>query len=69
MQGSHQRILTTHTGSLPRPRPLLDLLLRQDREETIDKREFDRQIEEAVKGVIDKQLTATTIKECPLWIK
>ena len=58
MQRSQQRILTTHTGSLPRPRPLLDLLIRQERGERIDKGEFDRQSEEAVKGVIDKQLTA-----------
>ena len=58
MHSSQQRILTTHTGSLPRPRPLLDLLLRQDRGEPIDKKEFDRQVETAVKGVIEKQLTA-----------
>ena len=58
MQRSQQRILTTHTGSLPRPRPLLDLLIRQDREEPIDKAEFDRLTEAAVKEVIDKQLAA-----------
>jgi len=58
MQRSQQRILTTHTGSLPRPRPLLDLLIRQERGEPTDKREFDRQVEEAVKGVIEKQLAA-----------
>ena len=58
MQRSQQRILTTHTGSLPRPRPLLDLLIRQERGENFDKGEFNRQIEEAVKRVIDKQLTA-----------
>lgn len=58
MQLSQQRILTTHTGSLPRPRPLLDLLIRQDRGEHIDTGEFDRQVEDAVKGVIDKQFTA-----------
>jgi len=58
MHGSQHRILTTHTGSLPRPRSLLDLLIRQERGETIDQGIFDRQVEEAVKGVIDKQLTA-----------
>src|SRR5215813_1012911 len=58
MQRSQQRILTTHTGSLPRPRPLLDLLIRQEREEQIDTGEFDRLTEVAVKDVIDKQLTA-----------
>jgi len=58
MQRSQQRILTTHTGSLPRPHPLLDLLIRQERGEHIDTGEFDRRVEDAVKGVIDKQLTA-----------
>src|SRR5262245_38041772 len=58
MQSSQQRILTTHTGSLPRPRLLLDLLVRQERGEPIDKEEFDRQVEAAVKGVINKQLAA-----------
>jgi len=58
MHGSRHRILTTHTGSLPRPRPLLDLLLRQERGETIDEGEFARQVEAAVRGVIDKQLAA-----------
>src|SRR5215475_2971202 len=58
MQSSQRRILTTHTGSLPRPRPLLDLLVRQERREVINEGEFARQVEEAVRGVIDKQLTA-----------
>src|SRR5215813_4284277 len=58
MQGSQQRILTTHTGSLPRPRPLLDLLIRRERGERVDEGEFTRQVEEAVKTVIDKQFAA-----------
>jgi 5-methyltetrahydropteroyltriglutamate--homocysteine methyltransferase len=58
MQGSQQRILTTHTGSLPRPRPLLDLLIRRERGERVDEGEFTRQGEEAVKTVIDKQFAA-----------
>ncbi|MGE0820662.1 MAG: methionine synthase [Candidatus Binatia bacterium] len=58
MHNSQQRILTTHTGSLPRPRPLLDLLIRQERGEAIDQGAFDRLAEESVKNVIAKQLTA-----------
>jgi 5-methyltetrahydropteroyltriglutamate--homocysteine methyltransferase len=58
MQHSQQRILTTHTGSLPRPRQLLDLLIRQERGEQIDTAEFDRLSEAAVKEVIAKQLEA-----------
>ena len=33
---SHDRILTTHCGSLPRPPQLSDLLLRQEAGEKID---------------------------------
>jgi 5-methyltetrahydropteroyltriglutamate--homocysteine methyltransferase len=58
MQSSHQRILTTHTGSLPRPQPLLDCLLRQERGERIDTEHFNHLVEEAVEGVIEKQLAA-----------
>jgi 5-methyltetrahydropteroyltriglutamate--homocysteine methyltransferase len=58
MQRSQQRILTAHTGSLPRPRQLLDLLIRQERGEQIDTGEFDRLSEAAVKEVITKQLAA-----------
>ena len=36
MKRSESRILTTHTGSLPRPPALRDLLVRQDRGESID---------------------------------
>jgi len=58
MQRSEQRIFITHTGSLPRPHGLLDLLIRQDKGEPIDTGEFDRLSEAAVKGVIAKQLEA-----------
>jgi len=58
MQRSTQRLLTTHVGSLPRPRPLTNLLIRQERGETIDEGEFARQVEAATKLVIHKQLTA-----------
>ena len=33
MKTSTDRILTTHVGSLPRPEPLTDLLLKRDRAE------------------------------------
>jgi len=58
MQRSTQRLLTTHVGSLPRPRPLTNLLIRQERGETIDEGEFARQVEAATKLVIHKQLAA-----------
>lgn len=58
MQRSTHRLLTTHVGSLPRTRSLIDLLIRQERGEAIDEEEFARQVEAATKSVIDKQLTA-----------
>ena len=36
MKRSTDRILTSHTGSLPRPQPLIDLVLAQEKGETID---------------------------------
>jgi hypothetical protein len=36
MQHSTTRLLTTHVGSLPRPRPLADLLIRHERGASID---------------------------------
>lgn len=55
MQHSDTRILTTHVGSLPRPQALADLLVRQDRGESIDTAAYDRLVEAAVKDVIEKQ--------------
>ena len=58
MQTSDQRILTTHVGSLPRPRPLADLLIRQERGEAIDASDLQRQVEAAVDEVVRGQLDA-----------
>ena len=58
MQTSEQRILTTHVGSLPRPRPLADLLIGQERGEAIDEADMQRQIEAAVAMVVREQLAA-----------
>jgi 5-methyltetrahydropteroyltriglutamate--homocysteine methyltransferase len=56
MHRSTNRILTTHVGSLPRPPALRDLLIRSERDESIDRAEFQRQIEAAVRRVVVKQL-------------
>ena len=56
MHRSHNRILTTHVGSLPRPPALRDLLIRYERGENIDRAEFQRHIEAAVRRVVVKQL-------------
>jgi 5-methyltetrahydropteroyltriglutamate--homocysteine methyltransferase len=53
---SAQGILTTHVGSLPRPPALRDLLVRQDRGESVDGAELGRQAEAAIRRVVDRQL-------------
>lgn len=62
MQRSEERILTTQVGSLPRNPTLADLLIRQERGETIDEAELDRQVEAAVKAVVHKQLEVVWAK-------
>jgi len=58
MKRSEDRILTTHVGSLPRPPALRDLLVRQDRGETVDAAGLAREAEAAVRHVVGKQLEA-----------
>jgi 5-methyltetrahydropteroyltriglutamate--homocysteine methyltransferase len=56
MKRSEQRILTTHVGSLPRTVALRDLLVRQDRGESVDADALAREAEAAVRHVVAKQL-------------
>jgi 5-methyltetrahydropteroyltriglutamate--homocysteine methyltransferase len=56
MHRSDQRILTTHVGSLPRPPGLRDVLIQRERGEAVDEADFQRQVEAAVRRVVDKQL-------------
>ena len=58
MRRSDTRILTTHVGSIPRPPALRDLLVRQDRGETIDTVALEREAEAAVRRVVEQQLAA-----------
>jgi len=55
MQRSTSRILTTHTGSLPRPRELTQLYAMRARGEAVDVAEIDRAGREAVRAVVRKQ--------------
>jgi len=55
MQRSTSRILTTHTGSLPRPRELTRLYALRARGEPVDGAEIDRAGREAVRAVVRKQ--------------
>src|SRR6476619_6525114 len=58
MQRSHDRILTTHVGSLPRNAALTDLLIRDEAGERVDKAELARQSEAAVRHVVTEQAAA-----------
>ena len=55
MQRSTSRILTTHTGSLPRPRELTRLYALRARGEAVDAAAIDRAGRDAVAAVVRKQ--------------
>ena len=58
MRWSDERILTTHTGSLPRPPELTRLYVRRARGEAIDPAELDQVVKAALRRVVDKQIEA-----------
>src|SRR5215471_21717408 len=55
---SRDRILTTHVGSLPRSEKLSDLLVRQEAGDKLDPAEMARELDKAVRHVVDKQASA-----------
>src|SRR5262245_43154110 len=58
MQVSSSRILTTHTGSLPRPRELIRLYASRARGDAVDEAEIARAGREAVRRIVDQQREA-----------
>src|ERR1700720_1605942 len=60
MRRSEDRILTTHTGSLPRPSELTRLYVRRARGESVDPAELERLGREALRSVLRKQAEAET---------
>ena len=56
MLRSEDRILTTHTGSLPRDAELEDLLIRKERGEEVDPVQLERVAERGVEQVIAEQV-------------
>jgi 5-methyltetrahydropteroyltriglutamate--homocysteine methyltransferase len=58
MLTSQDRILTTHTGSLPRPAELTALYVQRSRGEPVDPVELDRVGKAAVHDVVAKQIAA-----------
>jgi 5-methyltetrahydropteroyltriglutamate--homocysteine methyltransferase len=58
MRRSEERILTTHTGSLPRPPELTELYVRRARGESVDEAQLDKLGRTAVRGIVEKQAEA-----------
>src|SRR5262245_42257434 len=58
MQRSTDRILTTHTGSLPRPDDLVQLMFRKEEGEPVDLPALSTRIASAVQEAVDKQRAA-----------
>jgi len=58
MRRSTDRILTTHTGSLPRPPKVVDLLLREKKDGGADPAALDAAVRDAIAEVIARQKAA-----------
>jgi 5-methyltetrahydropteroyltriglutamate--homocysteine methyltransferase len=58
MKTSQDRILTTHTGSLPRPTALTGLILTRETGGTVDAASFEAEAAKAVDDVVGKQVAA-----------
>ena len=56
MKLSTDRILTTHVGSLPRDKSVVDLLFKREMGEPYDREEFDRVMADAVSETVRKQV-------------
>jgi 5-methyltetrahydropteroyltriglutamate--homocysteine methyltransferase len=56
MQRSNNRILTTHTGSLPRTAKVVELLLAEQKRHGARKAEFTAAVREAIAHVVQKQI-------------
>ncbi len=56
MKHSSDRILTTHVGSLPRPKKVADLIFAKEREEDYEQSEFDESMAVAVKDAVARQV-------------
>src|SRR5262245_9585866 len=56
MKRSTERILTTHTGSLPRPDDLVTMLYAKDKGELQDQAAFETRVREATTEIVRKQI-------------
>jgi 5-methyltetrahydropteroyltriglutamate--homocysteine methyltransferase len=58
MRRSRDRILTTHTGSLPRPADLDQLIADREAGAAVDQAAFDKRVEQAVGDIVASQLAS-----------
>jgi len=58
MKTSTDRILTTHTGSLPRPKELIDIILRREKGEAVAAATFEAETARAVDDIVSRQVAA-----------
>jgi 5-methyltetrahydropteroyltriglutamate--homocysteine methyltransferase len=58
MKTSTERILTTHTGSLPRPKPLAELILAREQGKPIDDATYEAMCAQAIDACISQQVAA-----------
>src|SRR4051812_10416601 len=56
MKRSDERILTTHTGSLPRPPDLFEMIQKRDAGEVVDSDAFAARVRTAVADIVKKQV-------------
>ena len=55
MKRSTNHILTTHTGSLPRPTDLVDMVLRKEEKQAVDEDVLAMRVRSAVAEVVRRQ--------------
>ena len=55
---SEDRILTTHTGSLPRPEKLVQLMFAKEEGQDVDPNELSLAVKQSVREVVERQLKA-----------
>jgi 5-methyltetrahydropteroyltriglutamate--homocysteine methyltransferase len=58
MRLSTDRMLTTHTGSLPRPKPLFDLIIGREQGRSVDAGVFEAETAKAVDAIVAQQIAA-----------
>jgi 5-methyltetrahydropteroyltriglutamate--homocysteine methyltransferase len=56
MLRSTERILVTHTGSLPRPAELIEVMIAEDQGKAVERNEYEEKLRRAVNEIVRKQM-------------